>query len=583
MYSLVASLRTRALRLLRGRAVSIWYDPSYRLPFASIEASTGIDPRRADMVLSHLLSHGIFLREDVRTPSRVRYEDLARVHSQELLESFQDPMEIARVFGVDPSDVVLDEAVKTVRLACGGTLDAAREALHGRGVTLNLLGGFHHAGPTRGGGFCLVNDIAVAVAAVRAEGFRKRVVILDLDAHPPDGTAECFEGDPSVFIGSISGTTWGALPGVDETVLDAGSGDDVYLAALESLLARLPSAGLAFVLAGGDVLRGDKFGSLGLTLDGVRRRDLLVHRKLADVPAVWLPGGGYTVGAWKALAGTGMVLARESLVPIPSDSDPLGEHFSSVARRLTLDRLEGSALISEQDLLGDLDRGHARTRRFLDYYTPEGLEYGLSRYGILSHLRRLGYASFRVATDRDARGDRLRLFAHADGVEHLLFEIVLEKRRREDDDVLYVHWLTLRHPRGRFSPDRPRLPGQEEPGLGLAKEAGQLLARTAERLQLSGIVFRPAYFHTAYAARFAMTFADPEQQGRFEAMLRDLADRPLTEITNAMAEGRVRLDGQPYTWEAGEMVAWLVPRPVDRAPIEAAKQRSRFEIVPAPD
>lgn len=581
MHVLVASLRTRARRLLRGRTASIWYDPSYRLPFASIEASTGIDPRRADMALSHLLSHGIFLRDDVRTPSRARYEDLARVHSQELLESFQDPTEIARVFGVDVSDVVLDEAVQTVRLACGGTLDAAREALHGGGVTLNLLGGFHHAGPARGGGFCLVNDIAVAVAALRAEGFRKRVIVLDLDAHPPDGTAECFKGDPSVFIGSISGTSWGALPGVDETVLEPGSGDAEYLAALESLLSRMPGGGLAFVLAGGDVLAGDRFGSLGLSLAGVRRRDLVVHKKLQDMPSVWLPGGGYTVGAWKALAGTGMVLARESLVPIPDDADPLGEHFSSVARRLTLDRLEGAPLISEQDLLGDLDRGHARTRRFLDYYTPEGLEYALSRYGILPHLRRLGYANFRVATDREERGDRLRLFAHADGVEHLLFEIVLEKRRMGDDDMLYVHWLTLRHPRGRFSKERPRLPGQEEPGLGIAKEAGQLLARSAERLQLAGVAFRPAYFHSAYAARFAMVFADPAQQGRFEAMLRDFGDRPLLEITHAMAEGRVRLDGQPYTWEAGEMVAYLAPRPVDRAAIDEVKERSHFEIVPA--
>ena len=252
-----------------------------------------------------------------------------------------------------------------------------------------------------------------------------------------------------------------------------------------------------------------------------------------------------------------------------------------MARRLTVDRLEGSQLISEQDLLGDLDRGHARTRRFLDYYTPEGLEYALSRYGILPHLRRLGYANFRVATDRDERGDRLRLFAHADGVEHLLFEIVLEKRRMGDDDMLYVHWLTLRHPRGRFSRERPKLPGQEEPGLGIAKEAGQLLARSAERLQLAGVAFRPAYFHSAYAARFAMAFAEPAQQGRFEAMLRDFGDRPLLEVTHAMAEGRVRLDGQPYTWEAGEMVAYLAPRPVDRAAIDEVKERSHFEIVPA--
>jgi acetoin utilization deacetylase AcuC-like enzyme len=579
MHRLLASLGTRARRLVHGHAVSVWYDPSYRLPFASIEASTGIDPRRADMALSHVISRGALLPDDVRTPSRVRYEDLGRVHSQSWLESLQDPAVVARVFAVDPSDVVLGEALHTVRLACGGTLDAAREALQTRGPTMNLLGGFHHAGPSSGGGFCLVNDIAVAVQAVRTEGFRKRVVVIDLDAHPPDGTAECFRDDPSVFIGSISGAEWGPLPGVDETILERGAGDAEYLAAVAALLARMPDAGLAFVLAGGDVLAGDRLGALGLSLDGVRRRDLMVHRRLHGIPSVWLPGGGYTADAWRALAGTLMVLARESLEPIAPDADPLGEQFSSIARALIREKLEGPFVITEADLLGDLTPHGRRERRFMGYYTAEGIEYALSRYGLLSHLRRLGYGSFRVEIDRDERGDRFRLFAEADGQEHLLYEVVLERQPLGDDTVLYVHWLTLRNPRGRFSDERPRLPGQEEPGLGLAKEAGQLMARTAERLGLAGVAFRPAWYHTAYAARFSMSFVDAAQQGRFQAMLRDFADTPLLEVTHAMTEGRVRINGEPYKWEAGEMVYWLDHRPRDHAAADAEMNRVRFEIV----
>jgi hypothetical protein len=402
--------------------------------------------------------------------------------------------------------------------------------------------------------------------------------VIDLDAHPPDGTAECFAGDPSVFIGSISGADWGPLPGVDETVLDAGAGDAEYLAALDALLARMPRAGLAFVMAGGDVLAKDRFGALGLSLSGVRHRDLRVHRHLHGVPSVWLPGGGYTVDAWRALAGTVQVLARESLAPIADDADPLGEQYSSVARELTREKLEGPFVITEEELLGELDRRHGRTQRFMGFYTAEGLEYALSRYGVLSHLRRLGYGAFRVETDRDERGDRFRLFAHAEGQEHLLLEVVLERRQVSGQDVLYVHWLTLRHPRGRFSDERPRLPGQEEPGLGLAKEAGQLLARSAERLGLAGIAFRPAWYHTAYAARFGMSFVEPAIQGRFEAMLRDLGQRPLLEVTHAMADGRVRMNSEPYKWEAGEMVFWLDHRAGDRAAIEREKERVHFEI-----
>jgi hypothetical protein len=258
----------------------------------------------------------------------------------------------------------------------------------------------------------------------------------------------------------------------------------------------------------------------------------------------------------------------------------MSAEFARVARALTRERLEGSPGITEEDLLGDLDRGGHRPLRFLGFYTAEGMEYALSRYGILRQLRRLGYGGFRVRIDRDERGDRFRLFANAEGREHLLIEVVLEKRRMGDDDVLYVHWLTLRHPRGRFSAERPRLPGQEEPGLGMAREAGHLLARTAERLHLAGIVFRPAWYHTAYAARFAMSFIDPAQQGRFEAMQRDFCGIPLREVTQAMAEGRVQLDGRPYRWEAGEMGYFLDQRPADRARIEAVRDSSKFSIVP---
>ncbi|MBK7580424.1 MAG: histone deacetylase [Myxococcales bacterium] len=582
MPGFLAEWTTRARRWVRGRPFTLWYDPAYRLPFASLEASTGIDPRRADMVVSYLLGAGFLLAPDVRAPSRIRYEDLARVHSAELLESLQDPVVLGNVFAVDPSDVVVEEVLHTIRLACGGTLDATREALLSRSPTLNLLGGFHHAGPNKGGGFCIVNDIAVAVAAVRAEGYTKRVAVLDLDAHPPDGTAACFAGDPAVWIGSLSGADWGKLEGVDETVLPKDCDDGSYLSALAALLSRMPPAGLAFVLAGGDVLAHDRFGALALSLDGVRRRDLAVHHALAGVPAVWLPGGGYTVDAWRALAGTGMVLARASRTPIPAAADPLGAMFSKVARELTRDQLEGPFWITEADLFGDLDRRSRGSPRFLGYYTTEGIEYAFSRYGLLQQLRRLGYGAFRVAVDRDERGDRFRLFAEADGVEHLLIECVLERRKVADEDVLYVHWLTLRHPRGRFSEKRPRLPGQEEPGLGLSREAGQLFLRVAERLGLAGVAFRPAWLHTAYAARFAMVFVDAIHQAHFEALLEQLAQVRLAELSQAIADGRVTLDGERYTWEAGEMVYWLDQRSPARELVEREKQRARFALTPTP-
>jgi hypothetical protein len=150
-------------------------------------------------------------------------------------------------------------------------------------------------------------------------------------------------------------------------------------------------------------------------------------------------------------------------------------------------------------------------------------------------------------------------------------------------EVLYAHWLSLRNPRAQFSPTRPRLPGQEVPGLGLAHETGTMLARMAVRLGLGGVVFRPAFFHTAYAARHEFVFVDPDRQGRFEALLRDLAHLPLLEATDAVSDGRILMDGVPYVWEADEMVYWLRESPVDPGEVERERDRVRFTVTPAPE
>lgn len=565
---------------LHRRDIAVWYDPKYRLPLSSVETTAGIEPRRADYAAWWLRECGAIRARAVRAPRRVTYDDLARVHTPELLESLGRPETMARIFGVDPTDVPVDEVMTTVRLAAGATLGAARETLRTRAPGLNLLGGFHHAAPGTAGGFCPVNDIAVAVAALRAEGFTGRVAVLDLDAHPPDGIAAALARDPKAWIGSLSGSDWGALDGVDETVLPEDTGDEGYLEALAALLTRMPRPQLAFVIAGGDVLARDRFGKLGLTLEGARERDLLVAAELEGVPSVWVPGGGYSSRAWRVLAGTGMALAAASTEAIPADYDPLSARYAKVSRELTPADLTDDGELTAEDLEEALGIRPVRQRLLLGFYTASGFEHGLYRFGILEQIERLGYRQFRVTFDSTGLGERVRLLGEADGAEHVLLELVLEKRRVLGVEVLYVHWLSLRNPRAQFSDRRPRLPGQEVPGLGLAREAGSMLARMAIRLGLGGVVWRPAFFHTAYTARHEFHFVDPERQGRFEALLRDLHDMKLRELTEALAQGRVLMDGQPYAWEADEMAYWLRESPAEPGEVERERERVKFSLRP---
>jgi len=551
----------------------------------SVEARVGIDPRRADLVAWYLVEWMVVPRSAVRTPTKVSYDLLSEVHSPAYLESLDRPEALARIFGVDPWDVRVDELLDCMRTACGGTVDAARAALETGAAQLNLLGGFHHAFPDKGGGLCVLNDIAVAVAALRRDGFEGRVVVLDVDAHPPDGLAACLEDDPACWIGSISGSDWGPMPGVDEVLLPEGSGDEAYLTALHALLARTPEAELVFVIAGGDVLAGDKLGALGMSLAGHRQRELAIAAAIGDSPSVWVAGGGYQRRhGWRALAGTALALELGSRTLIPDDIDPMRHHFGEIARSLGPDQLgsppEDDALIRPEDIEEALGlRPKPKDTRLLGFYTEQGVELALSAYGILQHLRRLGYDDPEVDFDTASSGERMRVFGNAEGQRYLLQEVVLERRHYGEDQMLFVNWLSLRNPRATFTEQRPQLPGQEVPGLGMAREAGQMLVRMAKRLELAGVAFHPAWFHVAYTARYHFRFLDPVLQGHFEAMMRDLAPLPLLEATRAMAEGRVRLNGEPYTWQSEVMAHRFEPQEDFDARVEQVRDAARFTVV----
>jgi acetoin utilization deacetylase AcuC-like enzyme len=558
--------------------LTVWYDPSFRLPIPSLGPRHGLEPRRSDFVAWVLTIERWLSVASVQSPAPVRYADLARVHTESLLTALTDGGRLAEVYHSDPHAFPTDEVMLAVRRACGATLEGARLAVAKKHRSLSLLGGFHHAFPDKAGGLCPVNDIAVAIFALRSQGFSGQVVILDLDAHPPDGTAACLAGDPRCWIGSLSGSDWGPLPGVDETVLPPGSGDDAYLGALDRLLGRMPRPELAFVIAGGDVLAEDRLGQLGLSEGGARRRDHRVLRALGRCGSVWLPGGGYSERAWRVLAGTGLVLLGHAGAALP-DLDPMDLQFNRIAQRLDPVALTGQDdpfdLADLEEELGVRRRG---AEKLLGHYTREGLLVALQAYGLLGHLERLGYHGFRVEIAAESAGERMRVLGRdATDEEHVLGEVVLERRRINERSVVFVHWLTLRHPLAQLGRDVPALPGQEVPGLGLSPEAVELLAQAAKRVGAEGVAFQPSYFHTAWAPGGKAVFVDEERQRRFAALIRDLSGIGRLALSQALSDERVRLNGEVYRWEPDLMVEWL-----DGAPPPAADPRDlRFTLDPA--
>ena len=186
------------------------------------------------------------------------------------------------------------------RLAAQGTLEAARAALED-GLAANLAGGTHHAFPGHGEGFCILNDVAVAIRVLKRDARLRRALVVDLDVHQGNGTAAIFENDASVFTFSMHGERNYPARKMRSTLdvgLADGMGDDEYLALLRQHLDAIFAAfapDLLFYLAGVDPVQGDRYGRLGLSDDGLRRRERCVLEACAtrNLPVVITMAGGY--------------------------------------------------------------------------------------------------------------------------------------------------------------------------------------------------------------------------------------------------------------------------------------------------
>jgi acetoin utilization deacetylase AcuC-like enzyme len=195
------------------------------------------------------------------------------------------------------------QMVERSRRSAGATICAARAALID-GVSINLAGGTHHASFESGGGYCCFNDIAVAARLMQAERRIKTALVIDLDVHQGNGTAQILRDDPSIFTFSMHGAK--NYPFTKEAsdldvALTDDTGDVAYLDALETslrTLACLQKPDLIFFLAGADVFVNDRLGKLALSKAGIAQRDRQVFEFAATaynaaVPVVVAMGGGY--------------------------------------------------------------------------------------------------------------------------------------------------------------------------------------------------------------------------------------------------------------------------------------------------
>lgn len=255
--------------------------------------------RKYGRLHARIAEAGLVPPENILESEAATDEMIRRVHTEAYLQKLKDGTltdKEQRRLGLPWSAALLERSRRSV----GGTLAAARTALD-EGLAMNLAGGTHHAYPDHGEGFCVFNDVAIAIRTLQAEGVIEKAVVLDCDVHQGNGTAAIFENDSSVFTFSVHGAKNFPLHKEHSSLdveLPDDTGDDDYLEAIEYGVERslqFEGAQLAFYLAGADPYEGDSLGRLKVSKAGLAARDKLVFELCAQAgrPVAIVLGGGY--------------------------------------------------------------------------------------------------------------------------------------------------------------------------------------------------------------------------------------------------------------------------------------------------
>lgn len=275
----------------------IAFDPVYKYP---VQEGHRFPMDKYELLPLQLLREGIAGETDFFSPEPVAVQAVYAVHDRHYIDRFLQgelsAKEMRRI-GFAQTPLLVERELRITN----GTLQGAVMALQ-TGLAFNIAGGTHHAGFAQGEGFCIINDQAVAAQYLLDQNLAEKILIIDLDVHQGNGTANIFAGHPQVFTFSIHGKN--NYPFRKETSdLDIGledkTNDATYLRTLTEVLPGLLDQvrpDFIFYQAGVDILHTDKIGRMGCTLTGCRLRDELVFKlaKSRNIPMQCSMGGGYS-------------------------------------------------------------------------------------------------------------------------------------------------------------------------------------------------------------------------------------------------------------------------------------------------
>lgn len=275
----------------------IAFDPIYAHP---LPEGHRFPMLKYELIPEQLLYEGSIVPSDIFSPQPCPEEVILWTHD---LEYWQDlkyqrltPQHIRRIgFPLSP------QLIQREIIIAQGTIDCCHLAMQ-QGVALNVAGGTHHAFTNRGEGFCLLNDVGIAANFLLHHQEAKQVLVIDLDVHQGNGTAQIFQNEPRVFTFSMHGGH--NYPFIKEkSDLDVplvdGTGDEEYLKLVQqhvTYLIETIQPDFIFYISGVDILNTDKFGKLNVSVAGCKQRDEIVFSACKEhhIPVAVSMGGGYS-------------------------------------------------------------------------------------------------------------------------------------------------------------------------------------------------------------------------------------------------------------------------------------------------
>ena len=253
-----------------------------------------------ELLPQQLLHEGIALETDFFEPEIIPIETVLRIHTKEYVSDLLDltlDARAARKIGFPLSKELVERELRIAQ----GTILGSEKAFETI-VAFNIAGGTHHAYSDHGEAFCLLNDQAIAAQYLLDKKLAKKILIIDLDVHQGNGTAEIFQNNDNVFTFSTHGKS--NYPFKKETsdldiAFEDNTSDEDFLKTISEIIPKLieqQKPDFIFYLAGVDILASDKLGKLGCSIDGCKKRDEIVFQNCEryQIPVQVSMGGGYS-------------------------------------------------------------------------------------------------------------------------------------------------------------------------------------------------------------------------------------------------------------------------------------------------